>query len=119
MNIYISNLSYRVVDSDLRHLFEKFGKVSSAKVIFDHQAGHSKGFGFIDMPDKDESSKAIAKLNQTEYDGKLISVFEARPRDERTYSKTPYSATSDRRRHKTTTTVVDAEQGKRHEEEQQ
>ena len=83
MNIYISNLSYGVADSDLKQLFEEFGEVSSAKVITDRYTGRSKGFGFVEMPDNEASLKAIAELNQAEYDGKVIAVAEARPREER------------------------------------
>ena len=83
MNIYISNLSYGVADSDLKQLFENFGEVSSAKVITDRYTGRSKGFGFVEMPDNEASLKAIAELNQAEYDGKVIAVAEARPREER------------------------------------
>ena len=51
MNIYISNLSYDVNDSDLRELFEEYGEVSSAKVIMDRETGRSRGFGFVEMSD--------------------------------------------------------------------
>lgn len=83
MNIYISNLSYGVADGDLKQLFEEYGEVSSAKVITDRDTGRSKGFGFVEMPDNEASQKAIAELNQAEYDGKVIAVAEARPREER------------------------------------
>ena len=49
MNIYISNLSYEVSDSDLKELFEEYGEVSSAKVIMDRETGRSRGFGFVEM----------------------------------------------------------------------
>ena len=83
MNIYISNLSFKVEDSDLRQLFEEYGEVSSAKVITDRYTGRSRGFGFVEMPDNEASQKAISELNQAEYDGKVITVNEARPREER------------------------------------
>ena len=83
MNIYISNLSFKVEDSDLRQLFEEYGEVSSAKVITDRYTGRSRGFGFVEMPDNDASLKAISELNQAEYDGKVITVNEARPREDR------------------------------------
>ena len=51
MNIYISNLSYDVNDSDLRELFEEYGEVSSAKVIMDRETGRSRGLGFVEMSD--------------------------------------------------------------------
>ena len=83
MNIYISNLSFKVEDSDLRQLFEEYGEVSSAKVITDRYTGRSRGFGFVEMPDNEAAQKAITELNQAEYDGKVITVNEARPREER------------------------------------
>jgi len=83
MNIYVSNLNYEVADSDLMQLFEKFGEVSSAKIITDRYTGRSKGFGFVEMPDNEASLKAIAELNQAEFNGKVIAVAEARPREER------------------------------------
>ena len=83
MNVYISNLSYRIVESDLKQLFEKYGEVTSAKVIIDHQSGRSKYFGFVEMPDKEAMQNAISKLNRTLYDGKIITVTESRSREER------------------------------------
>ena len=83
MNIYISNLSFKVEDSDLRQLFEEYGEVTSAKVITDRYTGRSRGFGFVEMPDGEAAQKAITELHQAEYDGKVITVNEARPREER------------------------------------
>ena len=82
MNIYISNLSFKVDDNDLQELFAEYGEVSSAKVIKDKFSGRSKGFGFVEMPDA-EAQNAIQGLNQAEYDGKVINVTEARPREEK------------------------------------
>ena len=79
MNIYISNLSYDVNDSDLRELFEEYGEVSSAKVIMDRETGRSRGFGFVEMSDDTQGQKAIDELNQAEYDGKVINVNVAKP----------------------------------------
>ena len=83
MNIYISNLSYDVNDSDLRELFEEYGEVSSAKVIMDRETGRSRGFGFVEMSDDTQGQKAIDELNQAEYDGKVINVHVAKPRTDR------------------------------------
>ena len=83
MNIYISNLSFDVNDSDLRELFEEYGAVSSAKVITDKFSGKSRGFGFVEMNSDEEGQKAIDELNQAEYDGKVINVSVAKPREER------------------------------------
>ncbi len=83
MNIYISNLSFDVNDSDLRELFEEYGAVSSAKVINDKFSGKSRGFGFVEMDNDEEGQRAIEELNQAEYDGKVINVSVAKPREER------------------------------------
>ena len=83
MNIYISNLSFKVEDGDLKQLFEEYGEVSSAKVITDRYTGRSRGFGFVEMPDNEAAQKAIDELNQAEYDGKVITVNEARPREDK------------------------------------
>jgi RNA recognition motif-containing protein len=82
MNIFISNLSFKADDNDLQELFSSYGEVTSAKVITDKFTGRSKGYGFVEMPDE-EAKKAIAELNQAEYDGKVLNVNEARPREER------------------------------------
>jgi len=83
MNIYISNLSYRLKDEDLRSVFEEYGEVSSAKIIMDHMTGRSKGFGFVEMPDGEAAAKAIKELHEATYDGKVITVNEAKPREDR------------------------------------
>ena len=83
MNIYISGLSYGVKDADLNDLFAEYGEISSAKVIIDRETGRSKGFGFVEMANDAEGQKAIDELNGVEFDGKVISVNVARPREER------------------------------------
>ncbi|MDR0367598.1 MAG: RNA-binding protein [Bacteroidales bacterium] len=83
MNIYISNLSYRINDADLENLFAEFGDVSSAKVITDRETGKSRGFGFVEMSDDAQAQKAIDELNEAEFDGKVISVSPAKPRTEK------------------------------------
>jgi RNA recognition motif-containing protein len=83
MNIFIAGLSFKVNDADLANLFEEYGSITSAKVITDRQSGRSKGYGFVEIDDEDAAAKAIAELNGAEYDGRTISVSEAKPRDER------------------------------------
>lgn len=83
MNIYISNLSYGINDADLSQLFGEYGEITSAKVITDRETGRSRGFGFVEMPDDEAAQKAIDELNQAEYDGKVISVSVAKPRESR------------------------------------
>ena len=83
MNIFIAGLSYKVNDADLSNLFEEYGTITSAKVITDRDSGRSKGYGFVEMEDEEAANKAIAELNGAEYDGRTISVSEAKPRQER------------------------------------
>jgi RNA recognition motif-containing protein len=83
MNIFIAGLSFKVNDADLQGLFEEYGSISSAKVITDRQSGRSKGYGFVEIDDNEAAAKAIAELNGAEYDGRTISVSEARPREEK------------------------------------
>ena len=83
MNIYISNLSYSTNADSLQQLFAEYGEVSSANVITDRETGRSRGFGFVEMPDDTEAQKAIDELNETDFEGKTISVSVARPRTER------------------------------------
>ncbi len=83
MNIYISNLSYSTRSESLQDLFAAYGEVTSANIITDRETGRSRGFGFVEMPNDDEGQKAIDELNDTDFEGKTISVNVARPRAER------------------------------------
>ena len=83
MNLYISNLSYNISDEDLRQLFADYGEITSAKVIMDRETGRSRGFGFVELSDDEIAKKAIEELNQASYDGKVINITEARPREDR------------------------------------
>ena len=80
MNIYVGNLSGDVGDDDLRQAFEAFGQVTSVTVIKDKFSGESRGFGFVEMPSKDEAQSAIQDLNGEELKGQNLIVNEARPR---------------------------------------
>lgn len=82
MNIFIAGLSYSITDADLSDLFQEYGEITSAKVVMDRQTGRSKGYGFVEMDDE-AATKAISELNGAEYDGRTLSVSEARPREER------------------------------------
>lgn len=80
VNIYVGNLPYTMDEGALRSLFEEHGQVSSAKVVIDHATGKSKGFGFVEMPGKDEAENAIEALNGFMVQGRPLKVNEARPR---------------------------------------
>lgn len=80
MNIYISNLNFKVTSEQLEQLFAEYGNVTSAKVINDRETGRSRGFGFVEMSDNSDAQRAIDQLNQSDFQGKTISVSEAKPR---------------------------------------
>jgi RNA recognition motif-containing protein len=81
--LYVGNLGYGVSDSALEELFAPFGSVRSAQVIQDRDTGRSKGFGFVEMADDNAARAAIAELNEKEFEGRPLTVNEARPREER------------------------------------
>ena len=80
MNIYVGNLVREVTEDELRLAFEEFGQVDNAKIIKDKYSGEAKGFGFIEMPSKDEGQSAIDNMNGKEFKGRTLNVNEARPR---------------------------------------
>ena len=83
MNIYVGNLSRDLTESDLREAFAAFGEVSSASIIKDKFSGETRGFGFVEMPNKDEADKAISALNGRDLKGRTATVNEARPRTDK------------------------------------
>ncbi|MCY3803098.1 MAG: RNA-binding protein [Gammaproteobacteria bacterium] len=83
MNIYIGNLPYTISEDELRELFAAHGEVKSASIIMDRDSGRSKGFGFVEMPDKAQGESAISALNESNVQGRNVRVNEARPRPDR------------------------------------
>ena len=81
--LYCGNLPYNISSADLEQLFAPFGSVESAQVIADRDTGRSKGFGFVEMATDAEAQAAITGLNETEHDGRALTVNEARPRENR------------------------------------
>jgi RNA recognition motif-containing protein len=82
MNIFVSNINYAAQDHELHDLFSEFGEVSSAKVITDRETGRSRGFGFVEMDDN-SGLQAIEQLDKREFQGKVLNVSEAKPREEK------------------------------------
>ena|SRR6056297_451388 len=80
MNIFVARLDYGITSEDLRAVFEEYGEVSSANVIFDKMTGRSKGFGFVEMDNNEEAEQAINELNGTSLKGREIVVKEAESR---------------------------------------
>ena len=83
MNIYVGNLLFDVTESDLKALFEPFGQVTEIRLVMDKFTGKSKGFGFIEMPSKEEAEKAIEGLNGKDMKGRAMTVNEAKPKTDR------------------------------------
>lgn len=80
MNIFVSNLNFKMTEAQLTALFEDFGKVTSTKIIKDRDTNRSKGFGFVEMSEDDDAKEAIKELNGSDVDGRNIVVNEARPK---------------------------------------
>lgn len=83
MKLYVSNLGFGTGDDGLRKMFEPFGEVISAKVINDRATGRSRGFGFVEMSSREEAESAISKLHGKDFDGRSVSVSEAREKPNR------------------------------------
>jgi len=81
--IYVGGLPYASTDEDLKELFSPHGTVQSARVITDKFTGKSRGFGFVEMSSDDEAQRAINALNATQYEGRTLTVNEARPQEAR------------------------------------
>ena len=80
MNIFVAGLPYDLDDAELEEIFEKFGKVNSAKVAIDKETGKSRGFGFVDMPVEAEAKEAIEGLNNISLGKKPLVVKAAEDR---------------------------------------
>jgi len=82
-NVFVGNLSFQTTEGDLRSLFEPFGELTRVNVVTDRDTGQARGFGFVEMSNDDEATKAIAALNGKELGGRALNVNEARPKTER------------------------------------
>ena len=80
--IYVGNLPFTASEDDIRNLFSAHGEVSSVALITDRETGRPRGFGFIEMDDAG-ATKAIQTLDQTEMDGRSLTVNEAKPQQSR------------------------------------
>jgi RNA recognition motif-containing protein len=81
--LYVGNLTYNVNESDLEALFAPFGTVQSAQIIVDRDTNRSKGFGFVEMDTEAQAQAAIQGLHERDYDGRNLTVNEAKPREPR------------------------------------
>ncbi len=84
MNIFVSNISFKVREQALSELFAQYGEVSSVRIIKDKESRRSKGYGFVEMPNDSEANAAINALNGTSHYERNIVVAEAKGRKEST-----------------------------------
>jgi RNA recognition motif-containing protein len=82
IKIYVGNLSYDSNEADLKGLFAAYGEVESAKVIVDQFTNRSRGFGFIEMTNREEGLKAIQALDSKDLGGRPLKVNEAKPKSD-------------------------------------
>ena len=87
MNIYVGNLSYETTDVKIEELFKEYGTVASVSVITDKYTGRSKGFGFVEMEVQAEAEEAVKQLNGSVVDGRDLKVNQARPKNDKSSSK--------------------------------
>jgi len=86
MKIYVGNLSFGTEEPQLEQLFSSHGRVDSVRLVRDHATGRSRGFAFVEMADAAEGKAACQALDQQEFDGRRLTVNEARPQEQRSGS---------------------------------
>jgi RNA recognition motif-containing protein len=83
MRIYVGNLSFNTDEPRLEHLFSQHGHVDSVHLVRDHATGRSRGFAFVEMGDSQQGKAACEALNQQEFEGRRLTVNEAKPQERR------------------------------------
>lgn len=81
--LYVGGIPYRTTEDELRAAFEEAGAVASASIIMDRMTGRSRGFGFVEMADEAGAQAAIDRWDGKEFDGRMLSVSNARPQGDR------------------------------------
>ncbi|HST79405.1 MAG TPA: RNA-binding protein [Verrucomicrobiae bacterium] len=80
MKLFVGNFTFSTTEDDLRALFQPYGTIDSISVVTDRTTGRSRGFGFVEMPDRGQAEKAIEALNGKEVGGRTLNINEARPK---------------------------------------
>ena len=83
MRISVGNLSFNTEEQQLEQLFTSLGDVASVRLIRDRDTGRSRGFGFVEMTDAAQGRAACATLDQQEFEGRRLTVNEAKPQEQR------------------------------------
>ena len=81
--LYVGGIPYSTTQDELKAAFSEQGTVTSATIIIDKMTGRSKGFGFVEMENDAEADAAIAEWNGKDFQGRTLTVNEARPLEER------------------------------------
>ena len=92
MKIYVGNLNFRSTEEEIQALFASYGQVEDVTLITDKETGRPRGFGFVIMTEDDAGRRAIDELNGKEFDGRALTVNEARPREPRRSSRAGVAA---------------------------
>jgi len=82
-NLFVGNLPFGTTEDALREHFAPFGEVQQVRIMTDRDTGKSRGFAFVEMAQDDDAEKAVAGLNGKDFDGRALTINEARPRPER------------------------------------
>jgi cold-inducible RNA-binding protein len=80
-NLFVGNMSFQTTESELTELFKPFGQITRIRVVMDRETGRARGFAFVEMPNDDEATKAVAALDGKSVSGRNIKVNEARPKE--------------------------------------
>jgi RNA recognition motif-containing protein len=89
VNLFVGNLAFTTTEQDLRQLFEPYGSVEMIRIMTDHETGHSRGFGFVEMPDNRAAHSAIEALIGMSLVGRALTLNETRPREPRRELRQP------------------------------
>jgi RNA recognition motif-containing protein len=90
MNLYVGNLPFTTTADELREAFSEFGRVDRAQVVTDRETGRSRGFGFVEMAEGGD--QAVERLNGADFQGRRLTVNEAKPREARPRTAGGYSS---------------------------
>ncbi len=81
--LYVGGVPYSSTEDTMKEFFSQAGEVVSATIITDRYTGRSRGFGFVEMATDEDAKKAIEMFNGQDFEGRKLTVNEARPREER------------------------------------
>ena len=97
MRIYVGNLSFNTDEAQLEQLFASVGQVDSVRLVRDQATGRSRGFAFVEMTDDAQGRTACQTLDQQEFEGRRLTVNEARPQERRSGGFAPSGGGRQRR----------------------